>query len=31
MPETDGSMEQSTIGVVGLGAFGGAVAARLAL
>jgi 3-hydroxyisobutyrate dehydrogenase-like beta-hydroxyacid dehydrogenase len=29
MPETDGSMAQSTIGVVGLGAFGGAVAARL--
>src|SRR5215471_5393332 len=30
MPETDGSMAQSTIGVIGLGAFGGAVAARLA-
>jgi len=31
MPETDGSMGQSTIGVVGLGSFGGAVAARLVL
>ena len=29
MPEEDALMAQSTLGVVGLGAFGGAIAARL--